>query len=404
VASAGNIGRNAAGEPVYGGITAPGNAPWVLTVGASSTQGTPTRDDDSIAGFSSRGPTYLDWSAKPDVVAPGVGTISLADPNSTLSTTKAQFLIDGLLPGSQRYLALSGTSMAAPVVSGTVALMLQANPRLTPNAVKAILQYTAEERAGYNALTQGAGFLNAIGAVRLAQFFATAQEGASYPLQPMWSKKIIWGSHRLSGGVLDPAANAFALGATWGVAKTDDGDNIIWGTTCESGCDNIIWGTDGDDNIIWGTDGDDNIIWGTDGEGDNIIWGTDDDVDNIIWGTDCGGDDCDNIIWGTDGDDNIIWGTDGGDNIIWGTTDGDNIIWGNTADDNVTGTAGAADSASTVDSWLLDYYYAVYSPYLSWFTDDQFFQLFDDLSAWLESWSTDTSATTTETATASGIM
>ena len=42
------------------------------------------------------------------------------------------------------YLSLSGTSMAAPVVTGTVALMLQANPNLTPNLVKAILQYTAQ--------------------------------------------------------------------------------------------------------------------------------------------------------------------------------------------------------------------------------------------------------------------
>ena len=111
--------------------------------------------------------------------------------------------------------------MAAPVVAGTVALMLQANPALTPNAVKAVLQYTAEQRTGYNALTQGAGFLNALGAVRLARFFAVAQPGARYPLQASWSKKIIWGSHRLSGGVLDPFANAFALGTTWGVARTN---------------------------------------------------------------------------------------------------------------------------------------------------------------------------------------
>ena len=44
--------------------------------------------------------------------------------------------------------------MAAPVVSGTVALMLQANPKLTPNLVKGILQYTAQVYPGYNALLQ----------------------------------------------------------------------------------------------------------------------------------------------------------------------------------------------------------------------------------------------------------
>ena len=55
--------------------------------------------------------------------------------------------------------------------------MLQANPNLTPNVVKAILQYTAQEYPGYDALTQGAGFLNTLGAVRLARFYATAQPG-----------------------------------------------------------------------------------------------------------------------------------------------------------------------------------------------------------------------------------
>ena len=48
--------RTPHGKPQYGGITAPGNAPWVLTVGASSTEGTLTRTDDTMAGFSSRGP------------------------------------------------------------------------------------------------------------------------------------------------------------------------------------------------------------------------------------------------------------------------------------------------------------------------------------------------------------
>ena len=175
--------------------------------------------------------------------------------------------------------------MAAPVVSGTVALMLQANPNLTPNAVKAILQYTAQVYPGYNELTEGAGFLNTLGAVRLARFYATAQPGQQVPLQRMWSKRIIWGNHLVTGGVLNPLANAFRLGTTWGVAKTDDGDNIVWGTACGDSCGNIVWGTGaqhrlghGDAttssgartrNIVWGTDR--NIVWGTDR---NIVWGT----------------------------------------------------------------------------------------------------------------------------------
>jgi serine protease AprX len=351
VAASGNFGKNSLGLPQYGGISAPANAPWVLTVGASSTNGTPDRADDTVATFSSRGPTYIDWTAKPDLVAPGTGTVSMTASGSTFDLVKAQFLVPGSIPtAAPPYLTLSGTSMAAPVVSGAVALMLQANPNLTPNAVKAILQYTAQLYPGYDALTQGAGFLNAVGAVRLARFFATAQPGDHYPTQSMWSKEIIWGTHRLTGGVLTPAANAWGLGTTWGVATAAAGDNIVWGTHCGADCDNIVWGT---------AAAGDNIVWGTARDGDNIVWGTARDGDNIVWGTDCGGADCDNIVWGTvDGDnivwgtavagDNIVWGTAGlnGDNIVWGTADGDNIVWGtDTAPTILSGGESAAQSA-----------------------------------------------------------
>ena len=63
--------------------------------------------------------------------------------------------------------------MAAPVVSGTVALMLQANPSLTPSAVKSILMYSAQQLPGFNTLEQGAGQLNAHGAVSLAKLART---------------------------------------------------------------------------------------------------------------------------------------------------------------------------------------------------------------------------------------
>src|SRR5438105_7712084 len=308
VCAAGNMGRNAAGSLQYGGITAPGNAPWVLTVGASSTMGTFTRSDDTMAPFSSSGPSYLDFEAKPDLVAPGTGTVSLAVPGSTFYLTKSAYLLAGKLPlGSTPYLTLSGTSMAAPVVSGTVALMLQANPNLTPNLVKAILQYTAQAYPGYNTLRQGAGFLNSLGAVRLAQFYKTARIGDRVPTQTVWSKQIIWGSHRLTGGFIKPTANAWATGVVWGSAKTlvSTGDNIVWGSMAVSG-ENIVWGS-----MVNG----DNIVWGTTVTGDNIVWGATASGDNVVWGSDCGGADCDNTVWGV---------ASAGDNIVWGTAnDGD---------------------------------------------------------------------------------
>ncbi len=319
VAAAGNNGKNALGQLQWGGITSPANAPWVLTVGASSTMGTLTRNDDEMAGFSSSGPTARDFETKPDLVAPGTGTISLAVPGSTFYATKALYLLTGKLPlGSKPYLALSGTSMAAPVVSGTVALMLQANPNLTPNLVKALLQYTAQLYPGYSVLRQGAGFLNTLGAVRLAKYYANPQAGDKMPTQKVWSRQIVWGNHRLTQGFIKPTANAWANNIVWGTAKTMglSGDNIVWGTMAAG------------DNIVWGTSGD-NIVWGTTLVGDNIVWGTTADGGNIVWGTDCGGADCDNVIWGTADADNITWGTAAdGDNVVWGTSAGDNIVWG----------------------------------------------------------------------------
>ena len=304
VAAAGNFGKNANGEIQYGGITAPGNAPWVLTVGAYSTMGTPMLDDDRVAGYSSRGPTAYDYAAKPDVVAPGTGIVSLASPASLFYATKVDYLLGGsLLLSYKPYLSLTGTSMSAPVVSGTVALMLQANPTLTPNMVKAIVQYTAQRYQGYSSLAQGAGFLNTRGAVQLARFFRTAQPGTVMQLPSGWSKQIIWGNHRLSGGAIRPNANAFNRLTTWGAPVDNDGDAIVWGTLLNAG-ENLVWGTVdslNEENLVWGTVLDaagENLVWGTSVENENLVWGTvlDGNGENLVWGTMLAGD---NLVWGT---------------------------------------------------------------------------------------------------------
>src|SRR5262245_32037938 len=241
VAAAGNLGRNAAGQTQFGGITAPGNAPWVLTVGASSHNGTVDRSDDTIATFSSRGPSAIDFEGKPDIVAPGVGIVSLSDPGGLMYVQKAAYLVKGTLLsllGQKPYLSLSGTSMASPVVAGSAALMIQANPKLTPNLVKAILEYTAQVKPGVSALAQGTGFLNTKGAVELARFFYTAQPGQFIPNRLVWSRKFHWGNHTVKGGVIKPNAPAWKVGLTWGAAREADGDNIVWGTRCGDACDN----------------------------------------------------------------------------------------------------------------------------------------------------------------------
>jgi serine protease AprX len=364
VTAAGNLGSRTTAlgqkKTQYGSITAPGNAPWVLTVGAYSTEGTLTRWDDKVAPYSSRGPAAIDYVAKPDIVAPGTGIVSLSSPASEFYLTKAAYLLKGtrLFP-ARPYLSLSGTSMASPVVAGTVALMLQANPNLKPNLVKAILQYTAQTRH-YDPLTQGAGFLNAQGAIELARYFKNPQQGQQYPHSWLWSRQIIWGDHRIKGGVIKPAANAWTSNVVWGTLADDQGENIVWGTLCADDCENIVWGTAADEleNIVWGTaDDGENIVWGTADDGENIVWGTA-DLENIVWGTACGGDSCENIVWGTAMDlENIVWGTaDDGENIVWGTSmdlenivwgtsaDLENIVWGTSADEDVTWGSSAEES------------------------------------------------------------
>ena len=328
VAAAGNNGRGPDGTIRRGGVTAPGNAPSVLTVGASSHMGTIVRADDTVASFSSRGPGAIDYGAKPDLVAPGVGIESLSDPDGTLYSLKSKYLLRGTVQTSYLpYLSLSGSSMAAPVVTGTVALMLQANPSLTPNAVKAILQYTAE-RHGYDPLTEGAGFLNALGAVQLAKYLLSPS--VAYPDTTGWSRRIIWGNQLVRGGRLTPNANAWASDVVWGSNAAPGGQSIEWGVKCtDATCSsttpwrlgqtfsiNVIWGetcggsdcqmawtggvyglADEGDTVVWGTaDDGDTVVWGTADE-DTVVWGTSDSEDTVVWGTSCSDPDCEPVIW-----------------------------------------------------------------------------------------------------------
>jgi serine protease AprX len=290
VAAAGNNGRGPQGQAQYGGITAPGNAPWVLTVGASSHMGTIDRVDDTIAAFSSRGPSAIDGSAKPDLVAPGVGIESLSDPLGALYTSNAAALLSGTVsPGYLPYMSLSGTSMAAPVVTGTVALMLEANPELTPNAVKAILQYTAQTYSGYDPLTQGAGFLNADGAVSLAAWFA-APETTAYPDTTAWSRHLIWGNRILDAEGLTADAVPWDIGVVWGDSSLPGFEallNVVWGDLCGGADCDVPW----DNHDVTTT---------MDGEGETVVWGTmDGEGETVVWGTSCTDPSCQPFVWGS---------------------------------------------------------------------------------------------------------
>jgi serine protease AprX len=355
VTSAGNFGqKSSTGDPAYTGITSPGNAPSALTVGAADTKNTVTRTDDVVAPFSSRGPTWFDGFAKPDVVAPGTKLCSEAYTNQTLF---------GLLPlnrivsaSGKDYLELSGTSMAAGVATGVVALLVDAHNRagyfhatpLQPNLVKAMLEFSAIPLAHADALTQGTGEINASGAIALASAIDTGAATGTWWLRTgvpsfttigrvtyPWSQQIIWGGNVWTGDLLYYDLPAWA--------QTFWGDNIVWGTRVNAQIldDNIVWGSSAvwASNVVWadrvlGQRVGDNIVWGTAEDGDNIVWGTALDLDNIVWGMMQD----DRIVFATYDGDNIVWGmVDDGDNIVWGTAlDLDNIVWGTASDlDNI---------------------------------------------------------------------
>lgn len=136
-AAAGNLG------PSGHTVGSPGAAAKVITVGAC--EGDRLSPVDRVARFSSRGPT-ADGRSKPDLVFPGVGIVSARSGGTTLGEVQGE-----------HYTALSGTSQATPLATGTVALVLEANPRLQPAEVKRRLVQGAEALPEAEALAQGAG-------------------------------------------------------------------------------------------------------------------------------------------------------------------------------------------------------------------------------------------------------
>lgn len=160
--AAGLVVVAAAGNECKGGIcpstiSSPGISPDVITVGVVDDKGTASHKDDKIWEKSSQGTSM---EGKPDLVAEGAAVVSILAPKSVYADR---------VPGGSQYLALSGSSQAAPMVTGAVALLLQVNPKLTPAEVKGILKDTADPLPGASKAAQGAGRLDLDGAVAAAQ-------------------------------------------------------------------------------------------------------------------------------------------------------------------------------------------------------------------------------------------
>jgi len=299
VVSAGNLGRNL-NTNGYGTITAPGNDPYVITVGAMKADGTDTRSDDAIASYSSKGPSLVDHVVKPDIVAPGNKVESLFVPNSTLANLEADAIVpvseyNSTGAGQPAYFRMSGTSMAAPVVAGAAALLIEKNPDLTPDQVKAQLMKSATRDfpatttvmdptngnsfvSNYDVFTVGAGYLDIQNALENMDAVPVAAVGSAQ--SPSVKHDDLTGTMTLSqvqGSVFDATTAATVYGPQ-GVSA----EGIIWGSLGVSSeastaiwSEGIIWGSAGTsaEGIIWGSLGAEGIIWGS-LSSEGIIWGS----------------------------------------------------------------------------------------------------------------------------------
>jgi len=280
VVAAGNMGRYPDTNG-YATITAPGNDPYVITVGAMKPMGTPDRSDDLIASYSSKGPTLFDHVVKPDLVATGNRVISVLAPYSQLATRSAANLIpinyyqntaSTLL--SNYYLVLNGTSMAAPSVSGAAALLLQQNSALTPDQVKARLMKTAYKTfptsstaidpvtgiastSYYDIFTVGAGYLD-IGAALANTDVAPSSVGAA--MSPSAQYDSTSGTVSLING----SSVCWGQSLVWG-------QSVVWGQTVISGT-SVVWGQ----SVVWG----DSTL-----SGFSVVWG-----ESMVWGQSAGAD------------------------------------------------------------------------------------------------------------------
>ncbi len=207
-----NYGKNAAGAEVFGTDASPAHDPSVITVGSVNPKGTAGRGDDAVNHFSPRGPTrssfvdatgmrHLDNLLKPDLVAPGnkvIGALASNDKGDKRNLLATSYNVLPLANYAtsmvgQMLRRLSGTSLAAPAVAGTVALMLQANSGLTPPLNKATLQYSAQPIAGASLLQQGAGLLAAGQALPEP---STTANGQTFG----WSRVVFVGGQHLASG------------------------------------------------------------------------------------------------------------------------------------------------------------------------------------------------------------
>ena len=208
-------------------VGVPGNVPYVITVGATSDNSTPSNPaDDMLASFSSAGPSYERF-VKPEVIAPGGNLLGLLGRSSTLGLTPPL-----AYTGNNDYYKMSGTSQAAAVVSGIAALILQREPFLSPDDVKCRLMMSsnvalnAKGTPMYSVFQQGSGRVDAYAAAH-GTVVGCANRGLDVTLD-------LQGVHYAGPARMDGSGNFYLAGAA--------GQGTTWTGTYNAAAA-VVWTT-----------------------------------------------------------------------------------------------------------------------------------------------------------------
>ncbi|MGE3375846.1 MAG: S8 family peptidase [Vicinamibacteria bacterium] len=223
VCSAGNSGR--AGSAT---VTSPCNSRKVITVGALNDRNTADTADDAVASYSSRGPTLGDLVAKPDLLAPGNRIVSLRSAGSSLDLLfpERRVAADPAEPEVVGHVEMSGTSMAAPIVAATAALMLEQDQSLNPGTIKARLMASARKAAVGDPFASGAGALDIQGALRATGRVADAPSPRIFPdaargMLGVENTGVLWGDSLFTIDAVWAASVLWSVGTQWS-------DPIVW--------------------------------------------------------------------------------------------------------------------------------------------------------------------------------
>lgn len=281
VASAGNSGP----EPMTIGV--PGNVPYIITVGAMTDDYTAFNyNDDKVASFSASGPTPEGF-VKPDLIAPGGHISGLMSFDSQIVSEHPEFHDGG------RYFEMSGTSQAAAVVSGVVALILTNDPTLTPDQVKCRLMdsaYSADNEDGtkrYSVFQQGAGLVSAYFAIE-----SSADNCANTMLDI--AKDLNDEEHFYGPANINLDGNFYVEGL---------GDEYIWKIDeSQLNGDALIWKMGFNDPTMPAQDtaSTDALIWKMNFETTALIWKMNVEADALIWKMNVG---TNALIWKMDFDE-----------------------------------------------------------------------------------------------------